>query len=90
MAKTIGITSTPENNTPAPKKINWPDKSTLQKYFRNGIKLLGRIGAGAIILFALADFVPELRVEMPNFYRLVDFIINAIEWAYTKFWAIVT
>lgn len=95
MANTsTGITSTP--TSPKKNKFTWPklDWKTLQNrlgsYVGKILKYLGRIGAGAIVLFALAHFVPELREEMPSFYRLVDWIIDAIEWVYTQFWAIYT
>ena len=90
--KSVGITSTPTANGTSPKKfqINWPSTTTITKYIRTGLKLLGKLGAGAIILFALAHFVPELRTEMPNFYKFVDFIIDTIEWAYTQCWTILT
>ena len=93
MANTsTSITSTPtsQNGTPNSKKfqINWPSTSTITKYIRTGLKLLGKLGAGAIILFALAHFVPELREEMPSFYSFIDFIIEAIEWIYSKLLAI--
>lgn len=89
-----GITSTPTptaNGTSAKKlHINWPSTQTVVKSFWRFFTLLGKAGAGAIVFFALAHFVPELRVEMPNFYKLVDFAIDTIEWVYTHFWAIIT
>ena len=91
--KSTGITSTPETTgTPSPRKINihWPSRCMIQNWLCKVFKALGRIGAGAILLFALAHLVPELREEMPNFYRFIDFIIDAIEWVYTQFWAIIT
>lgn len=92
-ASSSGATAASSTGTTAvtPSKcIHWSSMCTIQRYIRNAVKMLGRIGAGAILLFALAHFVPELREEMPSFYRLVDFIIDAIEWIYTKFWAILT
>lgn len=93
MASTnISSTPTPTGNGNSSKKfhINWPSTQTVVRALWRFFTLLGRAGAGAIVLFALAHFVPELRVEMPNFYRLVDFIIDTIEWVYTHFWAIIT
>ena len=94
MAKT-DITSTPSTSQ-ASKNFKLPkfDWKLIEKnlgiWIWKFLKTLGRTGAGAIILFALAHFVPELREEMPNFYRLIDFIIDAIEWVYTQFWAIIS
>ena len=89
----IASTPTAKNNTtPLSKKLNiqWPSWSLIEKVFWKVIKAIGRIGAGAIIFFTLAHFVPELREEMPSFYQFIDWIIGAIEWMYTQFWAIIT
>lgn len=79
---TTPLTTNPKFALP---KLNF-DGKRIWKFF----KFLGRIGAGAIVLFVLADFVPELREEIPSFYRLVDWILDAIEWVYTQFWAIIS
>ena len=88
-ASTGGCIASTTGSKPSTKiQINWPSTSTITKYIRTGLKLLGKLGAGAIILFALAHFVPELREEMPSFYSFIDFIIEAIEWIYSKLLAI--
>ena len=93
MASTnISSTPTPTGNRNSSKKfqISWPSRQAVTSFLRRLFTIIGRLGAGAIVLFVLAHFVPELRNEMPNFYRFVDFIINTIEWAYTVVLSILT
>lgn len=88
-ASTGGCAASATGSKPSTKiQNNWPSTNTITKYIRTSLKLLGKLGAGAIILFALAHFVPELREEMPSFYSFIDFIIEAIEWIYSKLLAI--
>ena len=43
------------------------------------IKILARLCAGAVVLFALAHFVPELREELPSLYLIVDKLMIFLE-----------
>lgn len=90
--KSVGITSTPTGNGNSSNnfQINWPSRQAVTSFLRRLFTIIGRLGAGAIALFALAHFVPELRTEMPNFYKFVDGIIDILEWAYAQCWAILT
>lgn len=53
-------------------------------YIASAIKIIAKAMAGAIVLFALAHFVPELREEIPSFYQIVDFLLSGLEWISSK------
>ncbi|MGN1299120.1 MAG: hypothetical protein ACI4UE_03960 [Candidatus Scatovivens sp.] len=53
------------------------------------IKLIGKVFAGAIILVFLASLAPELREQIPSFYRFVDLLMKCLEEIYKWFWLVV-
>ena len=68
------------------KALDWCSiKTTLLWVF----KTIGKIGAGAIVFVVLGNIAPELREQLPSFYRFIDFLISCIEWFYDKFWLII-
>lgn len=67
-----------------PKQFNC--STNLFKYIRKFVKCISKLFASVIILFVLASFAPELREEVPSLYRLVDALLDYIEWIYSTFW----
>ena len=68
------------------KSLDW---CYLKVTFLQVFKALGRIFAGAIILVVLASLAPELREQLPSFYRFIDCLMACIEWFYDKFWLVI-
>ena len=52
------------------------------------ISVIAKLFVGAIVFYALAHFVPEIREVIPSVYRLVDWLMGALEWVYSLFWRI--
>lgn len=46
-------------------------------------ELLGKVVKGAVILFVVAHFVPELREVMPEFFIFIeDGVFKLVNWAF--------
>ena len=71
-----------------PKKRITNISEKLFKCISKGVKCLSKLFASVIILFVLAQFAPELREEVPSLYRLVDVLMDCIEWVYSIFWKV--
>lgn len=43
------------------------------------IKFFAKVIASSIILFCIANFIPEIREKMPTFFNIVDIILESFD-----------
>lgn len=49
------------------------------RFFFKAVRALARMLAGAIIYYALAAFLPQLREVLPHFFQIVDTIVRLFD-----------
>lgn len=82
---TLTLNKFPENQNMATKQFS--NVNIWKKYFKllfSAMKFASRVFTSAILFTALANFIPELREQMPSFYCIVDFLVVCFEWMCTQ------
>ena len=62
----------------------WANRKKILRAIALALKIISKAMAGAVVFAFMAELAPGLRENLPNFYKLVDFLLAGLEFLAKK------